>query len=108
MARKRLRREQSPCRDRQPGLHAERRRIPDAGQEGSAAARPAVFHAITKIARPPAARRAAQDQSKGTTVMLDRMWIGAITLAAALMTTIAGAPAQDMSRYPDWSGQWRK
>ncbi len=40
--------------------------------------------------------------------MLDRMWIGAITLAAALMTTIAGAPAQEMSRYPDWSGQWRK
>jgi hypothetical protein len=37
--------------------------------------------------------------------MLDRMWIGAITLAAALLTTIAGAPAQDMSRYPDWSGQ---
>src|ERR1700693_3144035 len=40
--------------------------------------------------------------------MLERMSIGAIMLAAALLTTIAGAPAQDMSKYPDWSGQWRK
>jgi hypothetical protein len=31
-----------------------------------------------------------------------------MTLAAALLATMAGAPAQDMSKYPDWSGQWRK
>ena len=40
--------------------------------------------------------------------MLNRLPIGAIALAAALLTTMAGATAQDMSRYPDWSGQWRK
>jgi hypothetical protein len=40
--------------------------------------------------------------------MLNRLPIGAIALAAALLTTMAGARAQDMSRYPDWSGQWRK
>jgi hypothetical protein len=40
--------------------------------------------------------------------MLNRLPIGAIALAAALLTTMAGARAQDMSRYPDWSGQWKK
>jgi hypothetical protein len=40
--------------------------------------------------------------------MLDRSFIGAMTLAGALLATIAGAAAQDMSKYPDWSGQWRK
>src|ERR1017187_4512360 len=40
--------------------------------------------------------------------MPDRMSIGAITLAIALLTAIAGAPAQDLSKYPDWSGQWKK
>ena len=40
--------------------------------------------------------------------MLDRMSIGAFALVAALLTTIAGAPAQDSSKYPDWSGQWKK
>jgi hypothetical protein len=40
--------------------------------------------------------------------MLDRLSIGAIALAAALLTAIAGAGAQDMSRYPDWSGQWKR
>jgi hypothetical protein len=34
--------------------------------------------------------------------------IGVMTLAAALLMTSVGAPAQDMSRYPDWSGQWKK
>jgi hypothetical protein len=40
--------------------------------------------------------------------MLDRMSIGVVALLAALLTAIAGAPAQDVSRYPDWSGQWKK
>jgi hypothetical protein len=40
--------------------------------------------------------------------MLDRLSISVMTLAAALLMTSAGAPAQDMSRYPDWSGQWKK
>src|ERR1700731_5390007 len=40
--------------------------------------------------------------------MLDRMSIGVVALLAALLTAIAGASAQDVSRYPDWSGQWKK
>jgi hypothetical protein len=32
--------------------------------------------------------------------------IGATALAAALVTTMAGACAQDAAKYPDWSGQW--
>ena len=40
--------------------------------------------------------------------MLDRLSIGVITLAIALLTTIATAPAQDLSKYPDWSGQWER
>jgi hypothetical protein len=39
--------------------------------------------------------------------MLDRNSIGAIALAAALLMTVAAAPAQDV-KHPDWSGQWRR
>jgi hypothetical protein len=34
--------------------------------------------------------------------------IGAITLVAALMLPMAGAQAWDESKYPDFSGQWRR
>jgi hypothetical protein len=40
--------------------------------------------------------------------MLRRQSIYAIVLAAALLTTFAGAHAYDESKYPDWSGQWIK
>jgi len=33
---------------------------------------------------------------------------GAIALTAAILMTIVGAQAQDASKYPDWSGQWRR
>ena len=32
--------------------------------------------------------------------------IGATALAAALVTTLVGAAAQDAAKYPDWTGQW--
>ena len=38
--------------------------------------------------------------------MLDRMWIGAVTLASALCLSAAGALAFDDATYPDFSGQW--
>jgi hypothetical protein len=34
--------------------------------------------------------------------------IGALALMAALMTTPTGAAAFDESKYPDWSGQWKR
>jgi hypothetical protein len=34
--------------------------------------------------------------------------IGAVALAGVLAMWTAGALAQDKSRYPDWSGQWRR
>src|SRR3954468_11874121 len=40
--------------------------------------------------------------------MLYRSSIGAIAWAAALVATIAAAPAFDDTKYPDWSGQWKK
>jgi hypothetical protein len=40
--------------------------------------------------------------------MFDRLSIGVITLAIALLTTIAIVLAQDLSKYPDWSGQWER
>jgi len=40
--------------------------------------------------------------------MLYRSSLGAIALAAALLATITDAPAFDESKYPDWSGQWKK
>jgi hypothetical protein len=40
--------------------------------------------------------------------MPGRNSIGAITLAAALVLPMAGAQAWDESKYPDFSGQWRR
>jgi hypothetical protein len=37
-----------------------------------------------------------------------RSTIGALALAAALLTTIADAQAYDESKYPDLTGQWRR
>jgi hypothetical protein len=34
--------------------------------------------------------------------------IGALALAGALLMMVAGAQAFDETKYPDWSGQWRK
>ena len=34
--------------------------------------------------------------------------IGAIAATAALLIAMVGAQAQDATRYPDWSGQWRR
>ncbi len=39
---------------------------------------------------------------------LNRSSICAVALAASFLVMPTGAPAQDMSKYPDWSGQWRK
>jgi hypothetical protein len=40
--------------------------------------------------------------------MLQRISFGAMALTAALVLSIAGAAAHDESKYPDWSGQWRR
>jgi hypothetical protein len=40
--------------------------------------------------------------------MLFRSSILAAALGAALSVTTAGAQAQDSSKYPDWSGQWKR
>jgi len=40
--------------------------------------------------------------------MLFRSPIGSIVLAAAMLTTIAGARAADEAKYPDWRGQWTR
>jgi hypothetical protein len=40
--------------------------------------------------------------------MLRRNSIAGLTLVGALLMTVAGAPAFDETKYPDWSGQWRK
>src|SRR5207237_7253311 len=38
-----------------------------------------------------------------------RSLIGAIAgLAVVTMAAVAGAQAQDLSKYPDWSGQWKR
>ena len=34
--------------------------------------------------------------------------IGSIAVAAALLMAVGGAQAFDESKYPDWSGQWRR
>src|SRR5260370_38974902 len=39
--------------------------------------------------------------------MDERSLIGAVALAAALLTTVVGARAFDDAKYPDLKGQWR-
>ena len=39
--------------------------------------------------------------------MLRRHCIALLALTAGLMTTTGIVQAQDMSKYPDWAGQWR-
>src|SRR5437660_1042562 len=41
-------------------------------------------------------------------LMMYRSSIGALALGAALLAMMAGAHAFDESKYPDWSGQWKK
>src|SRR6516164_11264733 len=69
-----------------------------------------------KLRRPFAARRMARDPNpgygrrrrpKGEAIMSSRNLIGAIPLAAALVLPIS-AQAFDESKYPDFSGQWRR
>jgi hypothetical protein len=40
--------------------------------------------------------------------MLHRILACAVVLAAAFMMTTASAPAHDETKYPDWSGMWRR
>jgi hypothetical protein len=40
--------------------------------------------------------------------MLRRNSISGLAFAGALLMTVTGAQAFDETRYPDWSGQWRK
>jgi hypothetical protein len=40
--------------------------------------------------------------------MLYRSSIAAAALATALLTALPAAQAHDESKYPDWSGQWRR
>jgi hypothetical protein len=40
--------------------------------------------------------------------MHNRIPAGAMALAATLLLTMAGASAFDDTKYPDWSGQWKK
>ena len=90
LARDQLLREQRPCRDRQGALHAQRRPLPDADQEGSAAARSALFQADAEV---------------GGTAMLARTLL--CVIACAAFSAAAGAQILDYSKYPDLGGQWR-
>jgi hypothetical protein len=40
--------------------------------------------------------------------MLYQSLIGAIAAATVLCSALSGAQAQDLSKYPDWSGQWKR
>src|ERR1700704_2569117 len=44
----------------------------------------------------------------GRTVMLDRISLGAIAIAAALHMAVGDASAFDETKYPDWKGQWTR
>jgi hypothetical protein len=40
--------------------------------------------------------------------MIDRLSMASIALAAVLVAAPGGARAQDVSKYPDWKGQWMR
>jgi hypothetical protein len=44
----------------------------------------------------------------GENVMLSRCGIGSLLVAAVMALSFASAQAHDESKYPDWSGQWRR
>jgi hypothetical protein len=59
----------------------------------------------------PASIAINQDiRNAGRVIMLDRSSATAVAvaLAAALMTTINGARADDDAKYPDWKGKWER
>src|SRR5262245_3537095 len=98
----RLQRKQQSCRHRQGDLFPQRRRLPDAVAQGATATRSEIFRQVRSVPRSTTTHR-----YRGRTVMLERSLIGTFTFAAVLMTAVAAASAQDMSKYPDWSGVWR-
>jgi len=50
--------------------------------------------------------RNMRNRTMGNRTMGNRNGILSIALAGLLCAMAAGAPAQEKSRYPDWSGQW--
>src|SRR5260370_38139416 len=46
--------------------------------------------------------------SVGTIRAFTPVFVGLWALTGALMLSIAAAAAHDSSKYPDWSGQWRR
>jgi hypothetical protein len=47
-------------------------------------------------------------RSTGRRVMYLRSYVTAVAATFAAMALATAAQAQDMSKYPDWSGQWRR
>src|SRR5262249_19003516 len=88
---------------RQRDLSREQGRLSDALEKGPEAAKPAVFPGRRTITRPHETK-----PKYGGTSMTHRALIATATLAAALMLPLAAAQAFDESKYPDWSGAWRR
>src|SRR6516164_6131154 len=83
--------------------------VPSAGSAWSMAGS---FSALTVSIRAPRAlvarllRVAGLLNDHREDTMIFRNAIGATALAASLLMIIAGASAQDATKYPDWSGKW--
>src|ERR1700731_1094174 len=101
MARGRVRREQPACRHRARHLHAERGRLPDAGEERPEAAGPALFQPGDEV-------MSGNGRNTMSTIMAYRGWVAAITLASGLCMLAAAAQAFDESKYPEWKGKWQR
>src|SRR5262245_33598917 len=94
-----LHREQPPRPDRQGQLLCQRRRLPDAGAQGPGAARPEIFQG----------RSAVTPANFGATrTRRITMLKFSLVASVALMSSLASAQTLDLSKYPDWSGQWKR
>src|ERR1700719_2198721 len=58
--------------------------------------------------RPSARRGAGSPFVQQGNRMLYRISIAAVALTSTLILSVAGAGAHDETKYPDWSGQWRR
>src|SRR5262249_55874813 len=98
---------QQPRHDRQGELFHERRRLSDAGQEGPAAAGPALLQHTGKLS-PPRADGIGRNLVREVQMAFNKRLIGAVVFLALLALPVPEAAAHDESKYPDWSGQWRR
>src|SRR5205807_7701070 len=86
------------------GILPLRRRLADAVQEGSGATQSEIFQAAVEMNVRVGRCRPKKREDR----MLNRNSICIAAMVTALFVAGSATAAFDESKYPDWSGQWRR